>query len=812
MKKSTRIISLFLAFVLLITSVAGCGKKAVGDSPFLSKREFINLFVSETMVPAADYDQTKVSIKSDDPCYEAARALVEIGFMKDEELSDKLDEAVTKEFVATLCVRSLYFRKNFKNIVLKDADKLADPEACRDAVGHKIVADENGYFNAYKGMTYAECKAAIDRTTEIDATTTFSKEDMDVDFEFKENVVDISNDINIEDVEYVDMDDPKMQDIFDELYRKWQTGETGANAGRMIKNKAVAPVQDGPIKVSNAKFDNNAEGNIISTSSSEKPKVCSNFDDAEDDELLMLRFDNFSLIGMKVEVGKYIVFGLLQPGWNLDSYNTEILKKHPGVGCGEVLAIDKEKDPPHTYILIRVASEDEVLDAAKMNGYSSNSQGIKWNSEQLCSEFDGAKIGGFQVTNSGIKLTIKKTVGKTADSWRDSEFKTDIEYNFEIKDIGITVDGFGDVLKGNIKNAICRLDYTIVNHFNAHQEARLTPDDNRNGKFFNNLSRSRFTGANAAGAKEIKIARVYADLGYGFNVEMYVYLKVTVDGTIDITLTNQYQRGFKIINNKVEPIKVNKSDLKLEINVNAEATVNFDFNLRWIRRKGTPWADVKFYIGCELGCISKVFVLSESGKEYTDIKNGFISEAELRATKTSLNIDYCFELSLSLIWELEGLSDSCRIGKVVRFFDKSFKLSTGRQTIPLLQYHWEDGHRTDGDICTRNYKDDQKSDTKSDSKQAGADKTFILDQYKIVVPNYCCNDFHILSYPVDTEKIEDMGGIKLVVEDEKVATAHLYKDYIVIESVGEGSTQMKIMTGNGRYVQECSITVTENEN
>ena len=51
----------------------------------------------------------------------------------------------------------------------------------------------------------------------------------------------------------------------------------------------------------------------------------------------------------------------------------------------------------------------------------------------------------------------------------------------------------------------------------------------------------------------------------------------------------------------------------------------------------------------------------------------------------------------------------------------------------------------------------------------------------------------------------------LVVDDENVCYAHMYKDYIIIEAVGEGSTQMKIMTGHGRYVQECSITVTRNE-
>ena len=807
MKRSKRIISFLLVLLLIFTSVTGCGKKATGDSPYLSKREFINLFASETLLPASDSDSTKVSISKDDPCYDAAKALVEIGYMKDEELSDKLDDAVTKEFVATLCVRSLYFRKNFKDIVLKDAAKLADPEACRDAVGHEIVNDENGYFNAYKGMTYQDCMSAINKTIEIDSTSVFAKEDMEVEFDFKENVVDLSEDIDPENVDIVDPEDPEMQAIIDDLIRRWQEGDKESDAGNTLRARGLAPVSDGPIKVTSAEKDENDNSGQVVRTSNNKPKVCNNFDDAEDDELIVLRLNQISLISMKLEVGKLIVFGLLQPGWNLDTYNAKVLQDHPGIGYGEVLSINKE-NPNEIYILLRVASEDEYLDSVKLNKYSSSSQGIKWNSEQLTTgDNTGLKIGGFEVSKNGVKLTVKKTFSSKTESWRDPDFDTDVTYTFEIKNIGITVDGFGSVLKGSIDNAICRLDYTIVNQVTISQESRYTPDDNRNGKFLNNLSRSRFTGATAAGATGIKIARIYADLGYGFNVELYVWLGIQVDGTIVITLTNDYSRGFKIVNNKVQKIKETDKKSEIDINVNLEVTVNFDFSLRWIRRKGSPWADMKFYVGVALNCASKVFILNEKRDECTEIVRGYVSEAELKPSSKKLNIDYCFDLTLSLIWELQGLTKDCRIGKVIRFFDEGFNWTTGRQTIQLWHRHWEDGHRTEGDKCTRDYKgipDEEKN-------KANGEATFVLDQYKIVIPNYCCGDFHILSYPVDSEKIDDQGGIKLVVEDENVCTAHMYKDYIVIEAVGEGSTQMKIMTGNGRYVQECSVTITRNE-
>ena len=191
-----------------------------------------------------------------------------------------------------------------------------------------------------------------------------------------------------------------------------------------------------------------------------------------------------------------------------------------------------------------------------LNEYNSSQNGVEWkvDLDETEAEGKGLKVGGLQLTDSGFKITITEKAINKIEHWTEAQFAVDMTYTFEVKDISLQIDGFGDILSGNIENAICRLDYTVVNSFSASTEMRYTPTNNGNGKFLSNLSRSRFTGANAAGAKEIKIARLYTDLGYGFNVEMYVYLTIEIDGSIHISIENTYGRGFKIKNNVLTPI------------------------------------------------------------------------------------------------------------------------------------------------------------------------------------------------------------------------------------------------------------------
>ena len=761
----------------------------------MSKGEFMLLFTSEIGLEASKTPNFELNLKKDSKYYNAAVALVEIGFLDQEDAVTDLDEAVTKETVACLCVYNMFFRKNY-DIDLKDESKLRDPQACKDAIGHGIVSDDNGYFVAYQKMTYEECQYAIDKMMEIDANSSFEKEDAELDVVLKENVTNITDELDDTTLQVMDPSSPEFNAIVDGM----------SNVEALNSNMGVQRDTTPKITLlSTTTRQTPSESTSLVKSDYNAPKLTKlannknycTLDEANADDLIVIRIQKNSI--QKIfDVGDMLVYGL----WTSDKFNQDALGKHKYAFCGEVVSRN-DKDYFYTYYTIRIASEEEMLDSAKLNGYNSKENGVEWKSEQLATDYKGLKIGNFVVTGNSVKLSISETVTNPISSWREAQFEVDMTYDFEVKDISVDISGFGEVLTGNIKNAICKLNYTVVNHFNASTEARITPDNNRNGKFLNNLSRSRFTGANAAGATSIKIARLYADIGYGFNIELYVYLTIQMDGTIDITVTNVYGRGFQIKNNKVTKIADKDTTFTNEINLNAEAGVHFDFSLRWVRKKGTPWADLDIEVGLGINCMSKVFVLDEKHKECSSINNGFISNDELVVIKQNADIDFCFNTKLYAYYNISGLNDDTKIGKVIRWFDEDFKLATG-DNWTIKQWHFEDGKKVSD--CTRKYDGIEDAEVKD-----AAEDTFELDEYKVVIYEYQCGLVRIIGYPVDEKDIEKMGGITLRVKDKNVATAHLDGNNIIVEAVGEGSTQLTIETKNKRFSQECSITITKNE-
>lgn len=805
MKKITRLIVFVLAITLMMGMLSGCASAKKMDA-YMTKGEFMLLFVSEIGLEPSKDTKIMIDLNDNNKYKDAAVALVEIGYLSEEEATSNLDDAVTKEFVACLCVDHLYFRKT-SDLELKDSEKLSDPQSCQDAVGHGIVDAENGYFVAYDKMTYFDCQSAIDAMLHIDATSTFSG-NSDIDVVLKEGVTDVTLEFDDSTLVVIDPSDPDFDNIVSGMStaEPLHTTSNSVSSDAMFLSNVTSRKQEPNIITTNLTHTNSCNktkgtANNIDTVMLANGKNYCSYDEADTDDCIIIRIPKNSFENRKFEIGEYVIYGL----WRNDAFNSQAIGKRTYTFCGEVVAInDTITDYFYTYYTVRIASEEEVIDSAKLNGYNSKANNVNWKAEEYTDEAEkkGLTIGGFKMTDSGFKITISEKATNTVDSWRDAKFEVDMGYTFEVKDIALQIDGFGSVLKGSIDNAICRLDYTVVNTFDASTEMRYTPDNNRNGKFLNNLSRSRFTGANAAGATSIKIARLYADIGYGFNVELYIYLTIEIDGSIHISVENTYGRGFKIKNNKVTPIYDKNTKITNELNVNAEAGVHFDFSLRWIRKKGTPWADIDLEVGLGIDATSKVFVLTEDHSECTAVHRGYVSSVELNGIKNNADIDYCFDCRLYAYFEISGLNKDTKIGKVIRWFDEDFDLSN-REEWDIKQYHYEDGESVT--TCTRCYEGQEEAELESTKED-----TFELDDYKVVIPEYTCGLVRVVAYPVDKNTVDKMGGIRVYVLDDSVAVAHIYNNFIVVEAVGVGSTELIIETKNKRFTQECSITITEN--
>lgn len=791
MKLFRKSIALALLAAMLAGLLCGCAQKVSGTDPVLSKGEFMLLFASETGICVNDASGITIDMASDSRFYEAARAIVNMGYATAEAVTKDVDFGVTKEFVATVCVNKLYFRET-SDVVLKDEGKLSDPQACKDAVGHGIVEAENGYFDAKEEMTYVKCMAAIDRMMEIDSNGRFAAEDLKAEVQLKEGVIDLDDYFEPDEITAIDPSDPAYQEIVDSL------------------TQSAAPVssQGGSYGVTTL-------SGIVTAEEAPQGPVCP-YKTAGEGDLIIIRVPAEAKLYENLKPGAFFVFGALRG----DGYNSAQLGDHIAM-TGEIVEESEFSDEDYRYFLVRIASNEEILAHAQLDGYSSSSHSnSEWSLEEDKDGIAAAKkeygidIGNLHIDRTGIYFDLAQTLKNKIESWREPEFEVDIAYNFSITNIDVTCSGWGSIFTGTIDDAIFKVDYKVTNHFNAHTELRAAPDNNRNGKFLNNISRSRFTGANAAGAKSIKIARIYLQMPAGFETELYLNLTVRVDGTVDITLTNDCSRGIEVNNNKLSFIRDKSTDFQFDVNVNLEIAVNLEARLRWGGRKSTPILDGVLTLGVDVLCVSNIFLYEDGGEECTTFyENTALSDEELTYIAQTQKLQWCFNVSAQFFWRVDVLSDACQAGKLIRFFDEDFDGDSGKKHIgdKLQLLHWENGRIVDE--CTHSEEETENA------TNIDVDGYLNFDTYSITVPAGGCD---IISVKLKFDDVIDMinfmadngwllGGLHVRTEDPEIAEAYIVGNVIFVECHQPGSTRLILETGNKRYSQVCAIHVVSRE-
>lgn len=791
MKQFRKVIAFALLAAMLAGLMAGCAQKVSGTDAVMSKGEFMLLFVSETGVAANDASDVTIDLPSDSPFYEAARAIVNMGYAKAEDVAKDVEYGVTKEFVATVCVNKLYFRKA-SEVVLKDEKKLSDPQACKDAVGHGIVNAENGYFDAKEEMTYEACVAAIERMMQIDSEGRFSADDLKVDVQLKEGVINLDDYFEPDEITAIDPSDPAYKEIVDSL------------------TQSAAPVssQGGSYGVTTL------SGGVTLVDAPQGP-ACP-YQTAGEGDLIIIRVPTEARLYENLKPGAFFIFGALRG----DGYNSAQLGDHIAM-TGEIVEESEFSDEDYRYFLVRIASNEEILAHAQLDGYSSSSNSdSEWSLEEdsagiaAAQKEYGIDIGNLHIDRTGIYFDLAQTLKNQIESWREPEFEVDIAYNFSITNIDVTCSGWGSIFTGTIDDAIFKVDYTVTNKFHAETHLRATPDNNRNGKFLNNISRSRFTGANAAGAKSIKIARLYLQMPAGFETELYLNLTVRVDGTIDINLTSNCSRGIEVNNNKLSFIRDKKTDFHFDVNVNLEIAVNLEARLRWGGRKSTPILDGVLTLGVDVLCVSNIFLYEDGGEDCTTYyENTALSNEELEYIAATQKLQWCFNISAQFFWRVDVLSENCKAGKLIRFFDEDFDGDSGKKPIgkKLQLLHWENGHFVDE--CTHSEEETENA------TNIDMDGYLNFDTYSITVPAGGCD---IISVKLKFDDVVDMinfladngwllGGLHVRTEDPKIAEAYIVGNVIFVECHQPGSTRLILETGNKRYSQVCAIHVISRE-
>lgn len=792
MKGLKRIASFLMAVIMWLSLLAGCSTVKKTDA-YMTKGEFMLLFAYEAGInPSADTD-VKLSIKEDDKHFDAAVALVEIGYLTEEEASTDLDMAVTKEFVAEMCVEHLYFRKT-ADITLKDEGKLLDPQACKDAVGHGIVEAKNGYFDAKSKMTYVDCKKAIDTMMSVDANSSFTGAP-EIEVVLKDNVKDITEYFTDETLFVIDPSDP----MFEEIVSGMTVNETApvSSNGNLEFMSLSARMSD--VATSNGEYT------VVPLENGEY----SSYEDVETDERIIIRVPANSIEGKRFKCGDFISYGL----WMSDPVNMEVIGKRNYTFCGEIVGINDSlmsfNNLQYIYYTVRIAGEQEVLESAKLNNYNSNEAKSNWKNDKYEDEIKkkGFTINNFTISGGDINLSVSGKIDNKYDgqSWIEPVHTIDYTYTFSVKDISADIEGFGGLAIGKVDNAIFKLNYTVESTFVANTDAHLVPANNGNGKFPSNLLRSRFTDQDAPGAEEIKIARLYADIGYGFKLQVYVYLTVKLDGSVELSLRTDYGNGFQITKNgdkiKVTPIKDVETTRDFKANINGEAAVNCRLGLSWLTKKS--WVDATVGVGLGLSAESAIFTTQENGEMSREPGISYYPADVLNELKKCCEMEYCIDCRIYIFVDIEALSGDCIAGKLVRSFNKDFSLKIRAFENDLFNLHWENGAETEK--CTRG----EVEDSEEIPVVQPENETFGLTEYKIIVPEDQSGMLKITSYPVSANAIDNMGGIAVRVKDPSIATAHISGGHIVVNSVGVGSTELVVETRNKRFIQECSVTVTE---
>ena len=784
MKLFKRLICLLMVISLSIGMFAGCATKVSGDDAIISKGEFMQLYVEHTALTPIDGDDVAINLPQDSPYYEAAVRMVQAGLVTAEEAVENIDYGVTKEFVATTCVRSLYFRKTHE-VTIKDAAKLKDLQACKDAVGHGLVELENGYFDGAQELTYWECMDTLEKMSQVDSDFRFDKEDMDVEVVLVDGLIDATEAVKDGTLKYIDPSDPAFDEIISGMRTEEEalsSDEEESGGASMLSNKT----KSGGSKISPL-------ASTVEYKSAE---------DAEEDDILVISMPRNATLNKSWKIGEYINFTipLMQ---NPDKFADFDLTNGPAVG--EITAIN-DSGYLEIYYTVRVATQEEYIASTKINGYSSSSQDTNIKGEQEATEDkdSGIKIGPLEIGEDSIKFVVTRHLSNTVKDYRDSKIEADLTYTFELRDIDVTCDGFGSFLKGSVDNAIFQLNYTVVNDLQVDMKPlKIAPANNGNGKFVSNLLRSRPTAIDAGGADEIKIARIYWQVATGVFIEFYIYLTIYVDGTLSINIKTDYTKGIKIVNGSCQLINKEETKKTVEANLNAELALNLRIGLKFISKKSKSWLDATFTVGIGLEMNSKVMIYDEGSTTTGEVKYGPLPEHMLQSLKENFEIDFCFSARLYGFYQVSALSEKCRIGKVLRMLDEDFSLATEKNKTVLQTWHFDDGKKVDA--CTKTYPAEEEHVT------ATEDGVIQLSDYKLVIPELCCGIVWVTVQPADGESLEDMGGLKVYVEDTSVATASISDGVICVTSVGVGSTHLIIETGNKRYSQKCSVTIEWNE-
>ncbi len=763
MKKVTRFVALLMACVLLLGMLPACGKLAEDDT-FATRGQFYALFVQEKGLYSDVYTSEEIENSKD---YKAdAAVMLEWGLI-DEAQCKSLNKPATKDLVAQVCVRFMAFRQTCSDVQVKDIVKCCDQQAIRDAVGMGIFELSNGYFDANERMAFEDCLTAMERADEVDANTEF---DQELEIEYQDNVESLNGEDILDFViEEADADDEAQgmasdSDAGGKIIRL-AGGTSADSAVKLVNNSSLFSLTTARISILRAEYDRNRD---------------------------------------KYQIGKILTF---------DPYQSPILGTHnfSGQFAGKIVKV-QELGAGVTIYMEQCPLEDIVKDTDGINKRATTrSQTIRDHDVEPDKK---AVKEGFQIkkteSGKGVTVTFKHTFTLedelyTKQTWRNPKAKPSVTITATVDDFKITTENLGKLL---FKDEKCDASIALSFDTSVSVEAetgslRYSPDNNGNGKFLSNLSRSRWTGASAGGSKSIKVGKVIIPLANtGFSIECGLYLYVQMDGSISVQVTSEncyaltVKNGKPVVNDKSTQPELSKAEVKANITagVNPKPAISF---WRWKLID----ADVK--AGADLYTTASLYEKDDQLVAGDVVATGEDMEAQSQ-------YQYCLDAALYGSFSGHLLTKDSVVGKIV--IGWGLKTPSFKKHPYITGFHYEDGKFVEE--CTRG-KVTRSAGAEKD--EINSEQAIYLESYKESLPMGTCVMVLVTSMPMNDQGIKKVGGVTVSSGNEDVVTATYIESRkaIVLSSVGVGSTEVTIRVptkrGSKDYIeQQISVTVVEN--
>ena len=769
MKRVKKIICVLLALLIFLQAFTGCSSQKTDEEIYITKGEFFAYYVYEHGMSSQKY--TPEEIANSENGEVEAEILVEWEYITEDQAKGGLKKPVEKEIVVTVCANATYGLVEGDTAQIKDADLLDNPQLIANAYASGFFELENGYFDGTQKMTFADCEEIMQKANNYTADFHFEANTGEITFDESVHVLD---DSNFEEGDFI-IDSFIMDESID-------NSETESTVMNSIETPLVSTLE---------KNENSDYGTV----------------DIADSLSLYNPYTN-QVKGFMVQIPKYTFeekLGNPQPGDIVAVTRSNILNSD--IKYGKTLSVygvlkDVILIDAYYHCTFDIPTFEQVAPITEVK--KTNASNIDTSSfAKLATEYCGWKLD-FNISDSEIKVSASKnfTVNKLGLEKDDKSRKetTKATVDFSIGDLNLDVDNLKSFAtkKGT---GWLKLTCDTDMEFSLSQSLRYTPYNNRNGKFPSNWNRSRWTDADSKGAKAIKVAKFNVSYYDIVGVEVYVYLKIQVDGTAVFT-TSIENGGMKIESNngniKFSKLGNKKESFEGTLNVfgrfGIEASLYLLKFINIIKYDVGANADAEFMVG-----LYYEEKLSEDGV-YADVEG--LSEYAANDSK----FEYCVDATLDL--SISGEMKDSGVKMILDYVSKGTSLNF---TLPVYStgIHIEDNSIVDE--CTRG---------KDEEVEKSQDDEIELEAYKIILTQYTCQTVKLNALPPETVKVlESKNSITVKSENDDIVSAKYNKKSktIILEGNDEGSTEITIVGKKGilwwkeTVEQKISVTVNKQE-